>query len=277
MLFHGLEGSSRSHYALSLMAAACDRGWNGVVPHFRGCGGEPNRLGRAYHSGDSAEIDWILRRLAARTGGDEMLVAGVSLGGNALLKWLGEQGPAASPLVAAAAAICPPLDLHVSGRALGRGFNRIYSAHFLHTLKRKALDKITRGLAEGDPTAIRRARSLHAFDDAYTGPLHGFTGADDYWTRASAKPWLAGIAVPTLLLCSDNDSFVPPPAWPRAGDLPATVEFELTRGGGHAGFVSGAFPGHLDWLGERVTAHFARLRTAKSRDNSAPPSGAALG
>lgn len=277
VLFHGLEGSSRSHYARSLMNAVEACGWNGVVPHFRGCSGEPNRLARAYHSGDSAEIDWIVRRLAAERPAREIFVAGVSLGGNALLKWLGEQGRDAPPAVAASAAICPPLDLAISGHALARGFNQVYSRHFLRTLKRKALAKIAAGRADFDAAAIRAACTLHAFDDAYTAPAHGFDGADDYWKRASARPWMASIARPALLLCTDNDPFVPRTAWPLPQQISAAVHFERTRGGGHAGFVSGALPGHLNWLAQRVLEYFRHCGVATSRDNSPLTIAPALG
>ncbi len=254
VLFHGLEGSSRSHYARSIMGAAAARGWNGVVPHFRGCSGTPNRLARAYHSGDSDEIAWILSRCRARAAGAPVFAAGVSLGGNALLKWLGEHPGAARDTVAGAVAICPPLDLAVSGHALARGFNRVYTRHFLATLKAKAEDKLRRGLGDFDLSRIRRASTLYEFDDAYTGPLHGFTGADDYWRRASARPWLQHIRSPAVLLLADNDPFVPPAAWPDPDLSGSTLEVRILRGGGHVGFTSGGFPGHQHWLGGQVLA-----------------------
>lgn len=259
VLFHGLEGSSRSHYARALLRALAERGWRGVVPHFRGCSGEPNRLARAYHSGDSAEIDWILRRLAPLAGSAPLFAAGVSLGGNALLKWLGEREHEAGTLLAGAAAICPPLDLTISGHALGRGFNRLYSAHFLVTLRAKALAKHARDPGLFDAARVRRARSLYDFDDAYTGPVHGFAGADDYWRRASSKPWLRAIRVPTLLLNAANDPFVPPAALPRPAELAAAVRFECPPHGGHVGFLCGTFPGHIGWLPERLLQHFDTL------------------
>ncbi len=259
VLFHGLEGSSRSHYARALLRALAARGWRGVVPHFRGCSGAPNRLARAYHSGDSAEIDWILRRLAPLAGSAPLFAAGVSLGGNALLKWLGEREHEAAALLAGAAAVCPPLDLTISGHALGRGFNRLYSAHFLLTLRAKALAKHARHPGLFDAARVRRARSLYDFDDAYTGPVHGFAGADDYWRRASSKPWLRAIRVPTLLLNAANDPFVPPPALPRPAELAAAVHFECPAHGGHVGFLGGAFPGHIGWLPERLLQHFDTL------------------
>lgn len=259
VLFHGLEGSSGSHYARALLRALAERGWRGVVPHFRGCSGEPNRLARAYHSGDSAEIDWILRRLAPLAGSAPLFAAGVSLGGNALLKWLGEREHEAAALLAGAAAICPPLDLTISGHELGRGFNRVYSAHFLVTLRAKALAKHARDPGLFDATRVRHARSLYDFDDAYTGPVHGFAGADDYWRRASSKPWLRAIRVPTLLLNAANDPFVPPAALPRPAELAAAVRFQCPPHGGHVGFLGGAFPGHIGWLPERLLQHFDTL------------------
>ncbi|MEO8717554.1 MAG: alpha/beta fold hydrolase, partial [Burkholderiales bacterium] len=203
-LFHGLEGSSSSRYARTIASQAMARGWRCVVPHFRGCSGAGNRLPRAYHSGDSAEVDWILRRLRPE------YAAGVSLGGNALLKWLGEQGPAAAPLVRRAAAVSAPIDLAASGLALGRGLNRaLYARHFLVTLKPKAIAKIARHGLALDAARIARARSLHEYDDLVTAPLHGFRDADDYWARASSGPWLEHIRVPTLVLNARNDPFLP--------------------------------------------------------------------
>lgn len=256
VLFHGLEGSSRSHYARALMRAVALRGWRGVVPHFRGCSGEPNRLSRAYHSGDSEEIDWILHRLKRQAGHAPLLVAGVSLGGNALLKWLGERGSTASRVVDAAAAICPPLDLSISGHALGRGFNRIYTQHFLNTLKAKALHKLACHPGLFDAQRMRRARTLFEFDDVYTGPVHGFAGAADYWCRASSRPWLPRIHTPTLLLCAANDPFVPLEALPAAIELSAALTFECPAQGGHVGFATARWPGNLDWLPQRVLHHF---------------------
>lgn len=256
VLFHGLEGSSRSHYARALMRKLAKIGWNGVVPHFRGCSGEPNRLARAYHSGDSTEIDWILRRIASNHPHIPRHAAGVSLGGNALLKWLGEQGNAATGVIDSAASICPPLDLNVSGHALGSGFNRIYTRNFLTTLKGKALQKLG---TVGGPCSVREvqsARTLYEFDDVYTAPLHAFRDADDYWTRASSKPWLQHIVVPTLLINPCNDPFVPTAALPTASELSSAVHFETPPAGGHVGFIAGRWPGHLDWLPGRLLTHF---------------------
>jgi len=253
-LFHGLEGGSSSHYALALMRALERARWNGVVVHFRGCSGEPNRLARAYHSGDAPEVGWILARLA-QTGGP-LYAAGVSLGGNALLKWLGESGAGAREHLLAAAAVSAPLDLMAAGAALGQGLNLIYTRMFLATLRRKSLDKLRRfpGLYDGD--RVLRARSLREFDDVVTAPLHGFRDTDDYWTRASAKPVLAGVRLPTLVLNARNDPFLPARHLPRPEEVPAAVLLEQPEEGGHVGFVAGAFPGNLDWLPQRLLAFF---------------------
>lgn len=253
--FHGLEGSSRSHYALALMRALRARGWAGVVPHFRGCSGQPNRLARAYHSGDSAEVDWVLRRLRRGAAGP-VYAAGVSLGGNALLKWLGEQGTAAGEVVGAAASVSAPLDLTVSGDALACGLNRVYTRLFLATLKPRSLAKLARFPGLYDPDAVRRASTLREFDDVVTAPLHGFRNTDDYWHRASSKPLLGLIRVPTLVLNARNDPFVPPPCLPVPEDVSPTVTLEFPDEGGHVGFVSGRFPGTLDWLPERLLSFF---------------------
>lgn len=255
VLFHGLEGSSRSHYARRLMDAVARRGWQGVVAHFRGCSGEANRLPRAYHSGDSREIDWILRRLRAR-GDAALFVAGVSLGGNALLKWLAEEGPRATEVIQAAAAVSAPLDLAAANAALSSGFNLVYARHFLRTLIPAALAKERRFPGSIDARGARAARTLRDFDDAVTAPLHGFAGADDYYARSSAGPLLHQITAPTLLLHAANDPFLPAFALPRPGSLAANPRLEILRGGGHVGFVHGAPPGRIDWLPQRLLEHF---------------------
>jgi len=256
VLFHGLEGSSRSHYAVALMAAVRDAGWRGVVAHFRGCSGEPNRFARAYHSGDTQEIDWIVRRFRAQNAATPLFATGVSLGGNVLLKWLGDYGESAAGIVDAAAAISVPLDLMATGTALGQGFNLVYTRNFLATLRAMSLAKLERFPGLYDANAVRASRTLREFDDLVTAPLHGFRDADDYWTRASSKPGLRNIRVPTLVLNARNDPLVPAPALPRAGEVSAVVTLEQPEQGGHASFVSGRFPGNLDWLPRRVLEFF---------------------
>jgi len=257
VLFHGLEGSSRSPYARSLMRAIHARGWHGVVVHFRGCSGEPNRLPRAYHSGDAAEIDWILRRIHALHW-PALFAAGVSLGGNALLKWLAENASAASRLLNAAATVSAPVDLAAAEGALARGLKRAYARYFLRSLVPKALEKAVRFPGLMDVAAIKRSRTLREFDEAVTAPLHGFRGAADYYARASAGPLLHRINTPTLLLHAQDDPFLPFSALPAASDLPQEVTPDFLAQGGHAGFVQGAWPGNMTWLPQRLLTYFDR-------------------
>lgn len=260
LLFHGLEGSSRSGYACALMAALEALGWNGAVAHFRGCSGEPNRLPRAYHSGDADEIHWILTRFARCFEGVERHAVGVSLGGNALLVWLGRAGADAAGLLTRAAAVSAPLDLTAAGRHLERGFNRVYTEHFLRTMRRNAAHKGGSFPGQFDVRSALRARTLFEFDNAYTAPVHGFHDASDYWTRASSKPVLPLITLPTLVLNARNDPFLPPHALPRPGEAGPAVLLDQPAEGGHVGFVQGSFPGRLDWLPERLI-HFFRHGT----------------
>lgn len=253
VLFHGLEGSSRSHYA----EAFADVAWRGkltfVVPHFRGCSGEMNLAPRAYHSGDHEEVHWILTRLRALHRGP-IIAVGVSLGGNALLRWAGENGEAARGIVSAAAAVCAPLDLHAGGQAIGRGFNRmVYTSMFLRTMKPKALHKWSQHPGLFDREALLAVRDLYEFDNIFTAPVHGFANAEDYWTRASAKPYLARIRIPTLALNPLNDPFVPAPSLPRRVDVSDAVTLWQPRHGGHVGFPSGRIPGHVLAMPEAVT------------------------
>lgn len=236
VLFHGLEGSSHSRYALATMRLFADRGWRALVVHFRGCSGEPNLLPRAYHSGDSDEGDWVLRRMHARWPGARLHAAGVSLGGNMLAKWLGEREQDAS-FVTAAASIGSPLDLAAGGAALSRGFNMIYTRMFLATLRAKTLAKIARFPHVAQIERVQQARDLYEYDNAYTAPVHGFRDTDDYWTRASGRPWLRAVKLPHLVLNARNDPFVPAASLPSARDVSAYVQLEQPEHGGHIGFA----------------------------------------
>lgn len=257
VLFHGLEGSSRSHYARALMHAVAEHGWHGVVVHFRGCSGETNRLARAYHSGDSAEIAWVLEALSLRNA--QLCAVGVSLGGNALLKYLGEHGTQAR--LQAAAAVSVPYDLAAANRMLSHGMGLLYARHFLRSLIPGSLAKAERfpdHPGYTDLAAIRTARTLRDFDGTVTAPLHGFRDADDYYTRSSSAQYLLGISVPTLLIHAANDPFLPVTAIPSPERLPACVQLEVSSRGGHVGFVSGTTPGHLAWLPQRLLGHLGQ-------------------
>lgn len=256
-LFHGLEGSAASHYALSFALEAQRRGWAFVMPHFRGCSGEINRAPRAYHSGDHAEVGWILAGLAARHGGP-LLAAGVSLGGNALMRWAGEVQGDAARVARAVVSICAPLDLRASGHAMGRGLNRwVYTPRFLATMKPKALAKWQQYPGLFHRERLAAARTLHDFDNVFTAPLHGFRDTDDYWARASARPHLRHICIPALALNAHNDPFVPPASLPRPAEVSPCVELWQPAHGGHAGFPQGRFPGQVQGLPEAVCDWFA--------------------
>lgn len=258
VLFHGLEGSSSSGYARSLMHMVQARGWNGVVAHFRGTSGEDNRLPRAYYAGDSEEIKRILRHVKKSRHSSQILFAvGVSLGGNALLKWLGETGEEAHKFVRAAAAVSAPVDLAAAGNALDMGFNQsVYTARFLHTLKAKALRKAAQYPDLLDVEAIRAATTFREFDTLVTARLHGFVDADDYWLKVSSKPWLKFIRVPTLVLNAKNDPFLPADALPGEDEVSGSVILEQPKTGGHVAFPSGPFPGNVRWLPQRLFQHF---------------------
>lgn len=254
VLFHGLEGSSDSHYARALMAHIAALGWSGAVPHFRGCSGELNHAPRFYHSGDAEEVGWIIRRLVEnhKNMASKFYAAGISLGGNALLRWLGESQHQAE-IVDGACAISAPLDLASGGAALSRGLNMIYTRVFLQTLKPKCLQKLKQFPALFDRDTMLRARNLYEFDNIVTAPLHGYRDTDDYWHRASAKHVLSDITVPTLVLNAQNDPFLPAQHLPRTASHHVTLDYP--EHGGHVGFVIGGPPGRTDWLPQRML-HF---------------------
>ncbi len=256
LVFHGLEGDSKSQYALNLMTEAKDRGWSGIVAHFRGCSGEMNRLPRAYHSGDATEIAWIVRRVKAEHPARRVFVAAISLGGNATLKWLGEQGSAACASVDAVATVSAPVDLMAAGEALGRGFCRYYTWRFLRTMKPRSLAKWQAHPGCFNKDAMLASKTLREFDNVVTAPLHGFKDTDDYWTRASAKPGLVNVHVPTLLLNAQNDPFLPAWALPGENEVSREVIREFPVHGGHVGFMAPAVQGGPRWMARRVFGFF---------------------
>jgi uncharacterized protein len=260
VMFHGLEGSSRSQYAEGFAREAAAAGLHFAVPHFRGCSGELNRAPRAYHSGDFEEIGWILERLRARTA-QPLLVAGISLGGNALLRWAEESGQTAARTAQAVAAVCSPIDMAAGGQAIGRGFSRLtYTRMFLGTMKPRALAKLAQHPGLFDRERLLAARDLYEFDNVFTAPLHGFCNTEDYWSRSSAKPLLHTIRIPALVLNARNDPFVPAASLPAQRDVGSHVTLWQPEHGGHVGFASGPWPGHvqtmpsavLSWLRGRI-------------------------
>lgn len=246
VLFHGLEGSSQSHYAQAFAHWAAQLGLPFAVPHFRGCSGEINRQPRAYHSGDFEEIDWILRRVKAREPQRLLFAVGISLGGNALMRWAQEMGASARSVAQAVASVCSPLDLAAAGHAIGTGFNRqVYTRMFLKTMKPKALERLALHPKLFDERALHASRDLYEFDNIFTAPLHGFKNTEDYWARASAKPRMADIQIPALALNARNDPFMPASSLPQPGKVGKHVTLWQPAQGGHVGFPGGKFPGHV--------------------------------
>jgi predicted alpha/beta-fold hydrolase len=258
VLFHGLEGSSGSHYAQAFADWAQRNACDIALPHFRGCSGTLNLAPRAYHSGDHEEIDFLLRRfkqMADAQGRPGVIAAGVSLGGNALMRWAGEQGQAARRSVAAVASVCSPLNLTASGHAIGQGFNRlVYTRMFLRTMKPKAMAKLKQHPGLFDPKRLMASRDLYEFDDVFTAPLHGFANTPDYWQRASALPLMSDIQVPALAVNAQNDPFIPASSLPIKDKVSPYVQLWQPQEGGHVGFASGHWPGHLQTMPEAVGA-----------------------
>lgn len=250
-MFHGLEGSSSSHYAKAWAFATGQRGWTMRVVHFRGCSGEINRMPRAYHSGDALELDWVLRKAHEQAAGSKLYGVGISLGGNALVKWLGTLGLAShAPRLSAAAALAAPLDLKAAGLAIEQGLNRwLYTPMFLRTMRIKAEQKWLQYPGLFDLERVRRVRTIREFDDAFTAPLHGFTSVWDYWAKASAKPQLANITTPTWVINAENDPFVPVTSIVSELQPSPHVRVFQPRDGGHAGFA------HRDGSWRGVTWH----------------------
>ena len=261
VISHGLEGSSGAAYVRGLAAAASRRGLAVAAWNFRGCSGEPNRLLRQYHSGDTGDLASVVDRLRAEAPGRKIVLAGFSLGGNQLVKWLGECGDEAPPEVRGAVAISVPFDLARCAEALdGPGFWAwVYRERFLRRLRRKALRKAAQHPGRIDAEAVRRSATFSAYDGLVTAPLHGFSSAQDYWTRSSAARFVCGVRRPLLLLSADDDPLVPAASLPieAAGRNPA-VTLEVTNGGGHVAFVSGSpwRPGF--WAEERAVDFLVR-------------------
>lgn len=256
LVLHGLEGSSSSHYVRGVLSQARLRGWRAMALNFRSCSGEPNRLLRSYHSGETGDLGEAIRRARAESETGPLLLAGCSLGGNVVVKWLGEQG--ASARVRAAAALSVPFDLKACAQALDApgAMSFVYRSRFLLTLKRKALAKVQ--MFPGvDAARVRSARTLFEFDEALTGPIHGFAGAEDYWAQSSSGPYVARVRVPLLLLSAEDDPFIPSSCLPRnAATKNPCVTLETYPKGGHLGFVAGPYLPRF-WAEQRVAEFLA--------------------
>lgn len=262
LLLHGLEGSVRSHYVSSILEEGHARGFQSNLLLFRSCGSEMNRQARSYHSGETGDLDWVVSRLAVERGAP-LFAVGISLGGNVLLKWLGDHGADSLRTVYAAAAVSPPYDLARSSRHIDSTSSRLYSKRFLRTLKEKALRKCREFPGLASPDAIRKAQTLWEFDDAFTSIVHGFVNAEDYYRKCSSLSFLAQIATPTLLLSARDDPFHPVAVLTDVEDAVRSnskVEVEFPVAGGHVGFVEGAFPWNTRPYFARRTLDFACQR-----------------
>jgi predicted alpha/beta-fold hydrolase len=261
VLLHGLEGSPNSHYARGLLARAHERGWSAAALVFRTCGGEMNQTRRFYHSGETTDLDFAIRRLTSETPDAPIVLAGFSLGGNVMLKWLGERGSDMPPAVRAAAAVSVPYDLARGSRYINRGFARLYERHFLRSLVRKATEKRQRFPDIAPEVDFATLRSMWDFDDAVTAPVHGFRDATDYYERSSSLGWLDRIRVPTLLVSAVDDPFLPPEVLDEvraAARSNKALHCDFPEHGGHVGFIAGSLPWRpLYWAEWRVMEFLA--------------------
>ena len=274
LLLHGLEGTVRSHYAQGLLNEAARRGWGADLLIFRSCGSEMNRTRRFYHSGETTDTAFVLERISREFPTSPLALAGVSLGGNVLLKFLGERGSDLPPQLKAAGAISVPFDLSRSARRINRGLSRLYQRFFLNSLRRKARQKAERFPDVAPASGITGLRTLEDFDNLITGPLHGFRDAQDYYERSSSLRWLRRIKLNTLLLSAIDDPMLPPEVLDEAREIarqnPA-LHLEFVDRGGHAGFIAGSVPWRPFYyaefrVGEFFAEQFARASAGKASD-----------
>jgi uncharacterized protein len=259
VLFHGLEGTERSHYVPSLFRAADARGWAADLLLWRSCGGQNNRAARFYHSGETGDASWFLNTLAHTYPNAALLACGVSLGGNVLTKLLGEPQAVLPHTLVAAAAVSVPFDLARGSRFINSGASRLYEKWFLRTLRVKALEKAARYPALfPSRERIAAIRTLWEFDDLITAPLHGFSGAIDYYTQSSSKQYLSAVQRPLLLLSAADDPFLPRDVLDEVRVLArrnTLVHVEFSERGGHVGFVHGDSPRRSrSYLAQRIPA-----------------------
>ena len=262
VMLHGLEGSSRSHYIPGMLETFHSHGWRAVLFHFRGCSGEHNRLPRAYHSGDTGDFAAVLRHIRVRDPDAPLVALGYSMGGNVLLKWLGETG-SNNPLCAGIA-VSPTFNLHLAAQALDQGFSRVYQWHLVRRLVDKMKMKSQTVSFPFHVTQVEMLNTFREFDDHITAPLHGFEGVDDYYSRSSCGPYLRDIRIPTLILHAKDDPFSSVEAIPTVDQLSPTTTLELSVHGGHVGFVQGSFPGKEGyWLEKRIPEFLSQYLTTE--------------
>ena len=273
LFLHGLEGSIRSHYVAGFFGEAQRRGWSADLLIFRGCGAEPNRAPRFYHSGETGDLEMALERIRAEQPEAPIILAGVSLGGNVLLKFLGERGSAIADSVVGAAVISVPYDLERGARFIAKGFSRIYDRHFLRTLRQKALAKLERFPELFDGAALSRATNIYEFDDAVTAPVHGFKDAHDYYSRSSSLGFLSRVGIPTLLLSAIDDPFLPPQVLDEVREVARhnlCLQLEFTEHGGHVGFIGGRVPWRPFYFAEWRACEFLSAALEKRERTRTP-------
>lgn len=267
VLLHGLEGTIRSHYAQGLLGEARKRGWAADMLIFRSCGDEPNRTRRFYHSGETTDFSFVISRIVEQFPDQPLVLAGVSLGGNVLLKYLGENGSGLPSQIRAAVAISVPFDLGRSSRHIDRGFSKMYQRHFLRSLKRKATAKLGQFPDLVTPERLAFIRTMYDFDDIMTAPLHGFDDADDYYSRSSSLGWIDRIRIPTLLLSAVDDPFLPAEVLAEvrsAAQRNPALELEFPPHGGHVGFIGGRNPFRPVYYAERRACDFLAKQLARN-------------
>lgn len=259
ILLHGLGGSMDSSYAAGLMQEFNRRGWRAVLMHFRGASKEPNRLARAYHSGDTGDVNYLLHLLAEREPETKKAIVGFSLGGNVLLKWLGEMG--SQTLIQAAVAVSVPFQLRLVADRIGTGFSRIYQGYLLKRLRQVFERKKSTYTQDNMPQPLRdmhKWQCFWTFDENVTAPLHGFRHVHSYYRESSSRAYLSQIHTPTLIIHALDDPFMTPEVVPTAQELSQDVTLELSQKGGHVGFISGNLPGKpIYWLEQRIPSYLA--------------------
>ncbi len=255
LVLHGLEGSIESHYAKGMLQTAMQSGWRGVFMHFRGCSGEPNRLPRSYHSGETGDVKYLAQVLYEREPDLKLAAIGFSLGGNVLLKWLGETKEK-NPLKAAIA-VSVPFELHKAAARIQQGFSRFYQWYFIKCLRDRLSQKFKISESCIDPAVVHTVRTMYEFDDKVTAPMHGFSGVDEYYSTASCRQYLSLIKVPTLIVHAKDDPFMSEDVIPKPQELSSYVTLELSEAGGHVGFVGGKYPWCPEyWIEKRVPEFF---------------------
>lgn len=253
VILHGLAGNINSHYIQGILAQCRALHWPAVLMHFRGCNGQPNKLPRAYHSGDTGDVAAVLAEIAQRFPGQKLVAVGYSLGANVLLKYCGENN-GKNPL-SAAVAVCPPLDLSACASRINQGSSKLYQRYLLGRLKHSTLLKLKQFPQFPIPLTARKLRrltSIEQFDEHFTAPMHGFLNAQDYYQKASGKAFLQHVDIPTLIIHASDDPFLSDAVIPSADELSPCIHYELTCGGGHVGFVSGSVFKPTFWLNQRI-------------------------